>query len=35
MFRQALDVAWPVYAIGVALISVFSSLVKTDQRAHP
>ena len=32
MFRQALDVAWPVCAIGVALISVFSSLVKTDER---
>jgi len=35
MFRQALDVAWPVYAIGIALIFVFSLPTKTDERAHP
>jgi len=32
MFRQALDVAWPVCAIGTALIFVLSTLLKTDER---
>ena len=32
MFRQALDEALPVYVIGTALIFVFSSLLKTDER---
>ena len=35
MFIQALDGAWPVYAIGIALIFVFSTRLKTDERAHP
>jgi len=32
MFRQALDGALPVYAIGTAFIFVFGSLLKTDER---
>ena len=32
MFRQALDEALPVYVIGTALIFVFNSLLKTDER---
>ncbi len=32
MFRQALDGALPVYAIGTALIFVFGSLLKTDEQ---
>ncbi len=32
---MALDAALPVYAIGTALIMVFSSPLKTDERAHP
>jgi hypothetical protein len=35
MFRQALDGALLVYAFGTAPIFVFSSLLKTDERAHP
>ncbi|OYU01114.1 MAG: hypothetical protein CFE36_12245 [Sphingomonadaceae bacterium PASS1] len=31
-FKLALDAALPVYAIGAALIFVFSSLLKTDER---
>ena len=32
MFKSAWDAAWPVYAIGIALIIVFSTLLKTDER---
>jgi hypothetical protein len=31
-FKLALDAALPVYAIGTALIFVFGSLLKTDER---
>jgi hypothetical protein len=34
-FKLALDAAWPVYAIGTALIFVFSSPLKMDEQAHP
>ena len=34
-FKPALDGAWPVYAIGIALIFVFNSLLETDERTHP
>jgi hypothetical protein len=32
VFKSALDAALPVYAIGTALIFVFGSLLKTDER---
>ena len=32
MFKSASDGAWSVYAIGTALIFVFGSLLKTDER---
>ena len=32
MFKSAWDAALPVYAIGTALVMVFSSLLKTDER---
>ena len=32
MFKSAWDAALPVYAIGTALIFVFGSLLKTDER---
>ena len=35
VFKMALNEAWSVSTIGTALISVFSSPVKTDERAHP
>jgi hypothetical protein len=34
-FKPAWDAALPVYAIGTALIMVFSSPLKTDERDHP
>jgi len=32
VFKSVLDAALPVYAIGTALIFVFGSLLKTDER---
>jgi hypothetical protein len=35
VFKSAWDAVWPVYAIGIVPIIVFSLPPKTDERAHP